>query len=190
MITIRTVPAKGAEFVGESEDIPLTVIAPNDSFEVVDATYLKNLNSSLQGMLLKAQNERSEFIQVIFAKESKIAELQAENDSLRTALTHRNAQYWELCDAVERLYKTIEGEKRKGIVLVDAAELDSTDCAHPAWWRGHDHTVKVMCEKINLILDGKDNGAGVSNEPWESTRRRMLNLASIEFLVAKREEGR
>lgn len=37
--------------------------------------------------------------------------LATENNSLRTSLAARNAQYWELHEAVSRLFKTIEGEK-------------------------------------------------------------------------------
>jgi len=29
---------------------------------------------------------------------------------------------------------------------------------------------------INKILDGKDTGAGVSSEPWETTRRRLIRM--------------
>lgn len=128
---------------------------------------------SLEVIQLAAENEK----------------LRADNDALRHALAERNAKYWTLCDEVERLFKTIEGEKRESETglfdtlkdyspeLWDDAELDGTDGAHPAWWRGHEHSVRVMCEMINAILDGKDNGHGVSPEPWESTRRRMLNLA-------------
>ena len=44
----------------------------------------------------------------------RIEELQAENNLLRNALAERNARYWELHEAVARLYKTIEGENRTG----------------------------------------------------------------------------
>lgn len=45
------------------------------------------------------------------AKECR--KLEAENDALRTQLAERNAKYWELCEAVERLFKTIADEKRE-----------------------------------------------------------------------------
>lgn len=60
----------------------------------------------------------------------------------------------------------------------DDPELDATDLAHPAWWRGHEHSVATECQKINQILDGKDDGRGMAPEPWESTRRRLITLAS------------
>ena len=54
----------------------------------------------------------------------------------------------------------------------DNKELDGTDAAHPAWWRGNDAGVSQVCEKINAILDGADV-FGTASEPWESTRRRV-----------------
>lgn len=54
---------------------------------------------------------------------------------------------------------------------------DATDGAHPAWWRGQKHTTQLLCQMINEILDGRDDGSGVANEPWESTRRRLLALS-------------
>lgn len=45
--------------------------------------------------------------------EAENEKLRADNDALRTQLAERNAQYWELHEAVSKLYKTIEGEKRE-----------------------------------------------------------------------------
>ena len=59
-------------------------------------------------------------------------------------------------------------------------DLDGTDYANPAYYRGQDHCLRLMCFKINQILDGKDDGRGVSNEPWESTRRRLLELVNAK----------
>ena len=58
----------------------------------------------------------------------------------------------------------------------DDPEMDATDFAHPAWWRGNDQGVIVLCGMINKILDGNDAGHGTSHEPWESTRRRLVAL--------------
>lgn len=60
----------------------------------------------------------------------------------------------------------------------DYPDADGTDAAHPAWWRGHEHTTAVFCQKVGEILDGKDDGRGVSNEPWEAIRRRLIALAA------------
>jgi hypothetical protein len=62
------------------------------------------------------------------------------------------------------------------VTIPDDPELDGTDWAHPAWWRGHDHTTKVFCHLVTEILDGKDDGTGVNHEPWHTVRRRLLTL--------------
>lgn len=65
--------------------------------------------------------------------------------------------------------------------MVDDPECDGTDAAHPAWWRGHVQSCAMACAKINEILDGKDDGAGVSNEPclhrWCLQRTAEMPLA-------------
>lgn len=58
----------------------------------------------------------------------------------------------------------------------DHPECDGTDAAHPAYWRGHDHAVAVLCQKVTEILDGKDDGKGIASEPWEPVRRRLMAL--------------
>jgi hypothetical protein len=62
--------------------------------------------------------------------------------------------------------------------LPDAPEVDATEFAHPAWWRGHEYSVLVMCGLVTEILDGRDNGSGANNEPWNSVRRRLLALVA------------
>lgn len=52
-------------------------------------------------------------------------------------------------------------------------ELDGTDFAHPAWWRGHNNGSLGMIAAVTRILDGKDDGKGVANEPWQSVRTRL-----------------
>jgi hypothetical protein len=61
-------------------------------------------------------------------------------------------------------------------LLPDNPVWDSTDYAHPAWWRGHQHTAEEFCRLVNEILDGKDDGRGFNYQPWHDTRRRILGL--------------
>lgn len=65
-----------------------------------------------------------------------------------------------------------DAEARLAEARKDNDELDGTDAAHPAWWRGNDAGVAQVCAKINAILDGADV-FGTASEPWESTRRRV-----------------
>lgn len=68
---------------------------------------------------------------------------------------------------------------------IDDPEFDGTDFAHPAWWRGHEHTIAVTCQKVNEILDGKDDGAGENLEgPWRELRRRLLGMVQPAPAVA------
>jgi len=59
----------------------------------------------------------------------------------------------------------------------EAAMAQADDAGNPAWWRGHDEACTILCQKVHAILDGRDSGRGVANEPWESTRRRLLAAA-------------
>lgn len=83
-------------------------------------------------------------------------------DALK-ALLAEQVEYWRLHEAWRALEAT-----------TDDPDLDATDGAHPAWWRGHDHTSKVFCELVTSILDGKDAGGGFNHEPWHTLRRRLL----------------
>lgn len=38
--------------------------------------------------------------------------------------------------------------------FVDDPEMDATDGAHPAWWRGCDYGVEQVCRIIGAVLDG------------------------------------
>ena len=89
-------------------------------------------------------------------------------------------------DGLKLMYRTEDGNAYE--CPPDIPELDATDGAHPAWWRGHNHTVNVLCQKINEILDGKDNGEGVSSEPWESVRRKLLSAAYLVRRLEKAEK--
>ena len=71
-----------------------------------------------------------------------------------------------------------EIERLRDEEAFDDEECDGTPFALPAYWRGHDQTVASLCQELNKILDGKDDGRGVANEPWESVRRRLLKIST------------
>lgn len=71
----------------------------------------------------------------------------------------------------------------------DDPHWDGTDFAHPAWWRAHDHTVKMLCQHINAVLDDPgraDRGHGAS--PWHETRQRIANMVRDGNRVARKVE--
>ena len=93
----------------------------------------------------------------------------------------------EISDGKVRLWEKLPSGERAELIP-DDPELDATDGAHPAWWRGHDHAVKAICQKINEIFDGEDNGEGASSEPWESVRRKLRNAAYLVHRMEKAEK--
>ena len=59
-----------------------------------------------------------------------------------------------------------------------------TDTTTEEYWEGYDDAIKSVCYILNRMLDGKDNGSGISSEPWVKTRRRLLmalNNSDSEF---------
>ena len=85
----------------------------------------------------------------------------------------RNAELAAECERLKKL---------------DDPEFDCTDAAHPAWWRGHEHTTVMFCQHVNEILDGKEY-FGKCNEPWETTRQRLHDLRTQLAAAQKTIEG-
>lgn len=95
-------------------------------------------------------------------------------------------------DNGSRPQEAVPTEQAERAVVGDYPDADGTDAAHPAWWRGHEHTAAVFCQKVNELLDGKDDGKGVANPPWETTRRRLLAVraATVDLIEADAELAR
>jgi hypothetical protein len=74
--------------------------------------------------------------------------------------------------------------EKEALALIDELEqlradnqaTDGTDAAHPSYWRGCSATFAAMSEQLRKILDGEDDCSGVCQEPWDSLRRRVLDL--------------
>ena len=49
--------------------------------------------------------------------------------------------------------------------------------------RGYDYGCAAANAAVLRVLDGKDTGVGVSDEPWETIRRRLLALLHDSFGV-------
>lgn len=59
----------------------------------------------------------------------------------------------------------------------DDPEMDGTDAAHAAWWRGADHATKMVVDMLTKALDGQDDGHGVVQcDELEALRRRLIDL--------------
>lgn len=92
------------------------------------------------------------------------------------AYNRHDGSFWQTYRAMIEAARQSPTEGHEAAVVGDHPDADGTDAAHPAWWRGHEHTAAVFCQKVNELLDGSDDGRGVSNDPWERTRRRLLKL--------------
>ncbi len=92
---------------------------------------------------------------------------------------------------VEELETYLEASTEQVRELEDknCEELDGTDGAHPAWWRGHEHTTLSFCQLVNRILDGQDEGRGFNCEPWGALRQRLLGLKKAVMSRIKRLRG-
>lgn len=74
------------------------------------------------------------------------------------------------------------------VILFNDPELDGTDFAHPAWWRGNEAGCLGTAERFQKILDGKDDGHGVISHPkLESVRRQILRLKKTVDRLRKRK---
>jgi hypothetical protein len=72
---------------------------------------------------------------------------------------------------VQKLDEEIEALKAWG----EDEDLDATDFAHPAWWRGHENGAEMVALRIFAIIDGLDKGHGAMRNPsLERLRRRLL----------------
>lgn len=132
----------------------------------------------------------------------KIADVTKERDETRNRLmtlqttSDLDKAGWEADhNTLVNVRRQLEEVKKERDALrsADNPEWDATDAAHPAWWRGHDHTAKVFCQLVNEILNGKDVSAGLSGEPWQTTKMRIAQLrdklAESEAVVAELREA-
>ena len=81
----------------------------------------------------------------------------------------------------------------------DDPELDATDGAHPAWWRGNDHGVAAATDIIKNALEGKAGEGTLGFEPLQRVReqiyhtlkglRDMQTAAAIALEALPEEEG-
>lgn len=60
--------------------------------------------------------------------------------------------------------------------LYDDPLTDSTDFAHPAWWRAEESSYHMMCHRINEFLDGGGYVAGTSHKELEKIKTRIQEL--------------
>jgi hypothetical protein len=68
---------------------------------------------------------------------------------------------------------------------VDDPDMDGTDFAHPAWWRGHKYSFAMTCREVNDILDGKKANVGTATQPWQALRQRLYDIRTLLGLAER-----
>ncbi len=58
----------------------------------------------------------------------------------------------------------------------DDPEFDTTDWAHPAWWRGSLYGVHHATRLVENIVSGKETGVGAMNDDADKLRQMVLGL--------------
>ena len=71
----------------------------------------------------------------------------------------------------------------------DDPEFDSTDWAHPAWWRGSSYGLHGAIRLVENIVTGKETGVGAMYEDADKLRQMVLGLKwKANSLVDERDE--
>lgn len=58
----------------------------------------------------------------------------------------------------------------------NTVEVDGTDAAHPAYWRGHDDSCALGCSLVAELCASPKGDAGVSMQPWQAAREAIIAL--------------
>lgn len=64
----------------------------------------------------------------------------------------------------------------------EAGHFDDTE-----WMDGRENGQRCLIQIINQILDGTYHGKGVSVEPWESCKRRLIAIRSDAATLAEKD---
>ena len=107
--------------------------------------------------------------------------------NLGLARFHDNPK--DLRSAADYLDGGLALAENERLCKLDDPVFDATDAAHPAWWRGEKYGSQQAARKVRKILDGGDDGTGMSSDPdLEKIRRDILALkADNERLKRERD---
>lgn len=83
----------------------------------------------------------------------------------------RHATVEDMARDAMRWHDEAQAEK-----LANNQDLDCTDAAHPAWWRGERHATESVAQRVLLWLDGGDGGGVIGSERLEAARRKILEV--------------
>lgn len=107
--------------------------------------------------------------------------LLSENNSPRGAILDT---LWMQCgtrtvfDELESIYQAATAPKHKLTTGYDPEVGFVLDFANAGELAAYDQASNECLAAVTDILDGKHRPGGVANEPWETVRRRLLNLVA------------
>src|SRR5271169_1645376 len=88
------------------------------------------------------------------------------------------------CDRCSLMLEAVHEALQQPRQYMDNPEMDGTDFAHPAWWRGQDRALLGFVNEVNRILDGTEDLSGTCNEPWQSLRERLFDIRRLLSIAA------
>ena len=100
----------------------------------------------------------------------------------------------DIAGKLTRVYRFAEAYHEYMKKQEDDPEMDGTDYAHPAGWRGNEHAHLMFVDQVNKILDGELANKGTSSMPWEALRQRLYDIRTLlgiaEYIIRTIESSR
>lgn len=90
---------------------------------------------------------------------------------LLEALGALGAETEKLRSITEELHEERARKAQTGVDPVYGVLLDAMNANE---WAVYDYAAESFCTAVHRILDGEDDGRGISNEPWQRLRSRLL----------------
>lgn len=159
----------------------------------------KDLHVEVQKVTIAdLQRQLSEFEEAFATKteqfcylKKRIAELETEVMVLRSHNEHLNEQSTAVRTRA-MIAETENGSLKKRVAELEAQsnpELDATDAAHPAWWRGNDAGVKSAALIVLSLLDGQEPKGGTFALPDLNEIRDKIDHMRAELRGAQTYSG-
>ena len=98
----------------------------------------------------------------------------------------------ELREWALRLGTRDENELRSAVGVRTGVDPDMgfiLEAANKGEIAAYDYGCEGMMAALQDVLDGKDDGAGVANEPWQSLRERVLQLVRADKVRREERDG-
>lgn len=117
--------------------------------------------------------------------------LKAERKAIAETANNLNRENADLRDMIAEVQRACD--KARSAPAYDNPDLDGTDGAHPAWWRGNDHGIRTTIREVNAWLSGAPLHGTYGQQELNWLRARIAELvaerkgANAEYETAYRE---